>query len=174
EFYPPFQLELGEPDDLYICDDTTTAIFDLTQNIPIILDGLDMTDYEIQFFETQADAEANINPIINPDAYEGFNEQTIYVLALQISTGCTALLDFNLYISPLGEAQNPEFDYSDHIFCSLESEVIVSQTPEALGGTYSATPDGLAINSTRGTINVSRSTPGVYEVTYTVEPNSCR
>src|SRR5690606_28206843 len=68
---------------------------------------------------------------------------------------------------------NVEFDYPDHLFCNLENMVEVSELPVTLGGTYSATPDGLAIDSTTGTINVSGSTPGVYEVTYTVEPNSC-
>src|SRR5690606_32811353 len=130
EFFPPIDLELGEPDDLYICDDVATGIFDLTQNTPVILDGLDITDYIVQFFETETDAEANINPITDPDAYEGYNGQTIYVLVSQISTGCTTVLEFDLIISPLGQEQNPEFDYPEHIFCSLVGEVEVSQIPE--------------------------------------------
>src|SRR5690606_34151811 len=79
----------------------------------------------------------------------------------------------DLLIVPLGEAQSPEFDYPEHIFCSLDGEVLVSESPEALGGTYSATPAGLSLNANTGAINVSGSTPGVYEVTYYVPENAC-
>src|SRR5690606_32301582 len=48
-----------------------------------------------------------------------------------------------------------------------------SESPEALGGTYSATPAGLSLNANTGAINVSGSTPGVYEVTYYVPENAC-
>lgn len=42
------------------------------------------------------------------------------------------------------------------------------------GGTYSASPAGLSINSTTGTIDLGASTPGTYTVTYTFNSgNNC-
>src|SRR5690606_23675388 len=133
EFYPPVVLELGTPEDLYVCDDTATAIFDLTQNTPVILDGLNLADYTIQYFETQADAEAGVNPIMNPELYEGYDGQTIYVLVTQITAGCTAVLEFDLHITPLTDPQ-VDFSYPQNIFCSLDSVATVSQSPVTTGG----------------------------------------
>lgn len=48
-------------------------------------------------------------------------------------------------------------------------------TPAATGGTYTATPAGLAVNPVTGIIDVATSTPGTYQVTYsiTATPTQC-
>jgi valyl-tRNA synthetase len=46
--------------------------------------------------------------------------------------------------------------------------VTLSGTNAYIGGTYSASPTGLNINSTTGSITPSLSTSGSYTVTYTI------
>ncbi|MEI6436261.1 MAG: hypothetical protein WCP32_15610, partial [Bacteroidota bacterium] len=58
--------------------------------------------------------------------------------------------------------------YSGNPFCkSVATAQSVTQTG-ATGGTYSASPTGLSINSSTGAITPSTSTAGTYTVTYTI------
>lgn len=55
--------------------------------------------------------------------------------------------------------------------CTSTGTASVSRTGNA-GGTYTSTPAGLSINPTNGGINTLLSTPGTYEVVYTIAPSS--
>ena len=57
--------------------------------------------------------------------------------------------------------------YTGSPFCQTAGPVMVMQTGTA-GGTYSAAPAGLSINSSTGTITPSTSTAGTYTITYTI------
>lgn len=57
--------------------------------------------------------------------------------------------------------------YSGSPFCTSETSISVNLT-NPNSGTYSASPSGLSINATTGTINPSLSLPGTYTVTYVV------
>lgn len=60
------------------------------------------------------------------------------------------------------------FRYDTTIACQNGSDVTpVIKLP---GGTFSATPAGLSLNSTTGVIDVSASTVGTYTVTYSIGP----
>ncbi|WP_299683666.1 choice-of-anchor L domain-containing protein [uncultured Dokdonia sp.] len=88
---------LGTPEDLFIDegDQDGLAIFDLTVNIPMILNGEDPTDFTISYYETQQDAEAQVNAIAMPNAYQNIaNPQTIYVRTMNSTTGCRAISNF--------------------------------------------------------------------------------
>ena len=59
--------------------------------------------------------------------------------------------------------------YSPDTFCETNSPVDVQlSSGSTLGGTYSAFPAGIAIDSKTGTITASSSTPGTYTITYNV------
>ena len=61
--------------------------------------------------------------------------------------------------------------YSGTPYCiSLGTAQNVTLTGTS-GGTYSASPSGLSINSSTGAITPSTSTPGTYTVTYTIPPS---
>jgi len=65
-------------------------------------------------------------------------------------------------------AQSTSISYSGSPFCkSLSTGQAVSQIGTS-GGTYSASPSGLSINSSSGTITPSSSTTGTYTVSYTI------
>ena len=65
EFYPDLFLNTPEPNDLSICTSATTAVFDLTQNTPVVLASFPTpSDYTVTYFLTEADALANTNAIV--------------------------------------------------------------------------------------------------------------
>jgi hypothetical protein len=65
-------------------------------------------------------------------------------------------------------AQSTSISYSGSPFCkSLSTGQAVSQIGTS-GGTYSASPSGLSINTSTGAITPSSSTAGTYTVTYTI------
>jgi len=61
----------------------------------------------------------------------------------------------------------PAISYVGSPFCTTSAQVNVNQTG-ASGGTYSASPSGLTINSSSGTITPSSSLSGTYTITYFV------
>src|SRR5690606_11833474 len=79
------------PDDLVQCDPSgTTSTFDLTVQIPIILDGQSPDDLNVSFHVSEADASNNANPIDPADAYTNTsNPQTIWVRVEKVdNTDC--------------------------------------------------------------------------------------
>ncbi|RKZ99853.1 MAG: hypothetical protein DRQ45_08125, partial [Gammaproteobacteria bacterium] len=65
------------------------AIFDLTTKIDEILNGQDPSIYQVLFYESQADADAMLNPIQEPEAYTNIsNPQVIYVVIHNSETEC--------------------------------------------------------------------------------------
>jgi len=70
------------PNDLEACDELGDGIetFDLTSQIPTILDGIDPATVDLSFHVTQSDAEVNQNAIATPEAHmNASNPQTIFV-----------------------------------------------------------------------------------------------
>jgi hypothetical protein len=84
--------------DLTVVDDDGDGFttFDLTSKIPEILNG--QTGMDINFYESQADADANVNVIANPTTYfNSSNPQTIYYRMEDIINSCSAAINsFNL------------------------------------------------------------------------------
>ncbi len=64
-------------------------------------------------------------------------------------------------------APSASIAYSGSPYCSSAGTVPVTRTGTS-GGTYSASPSGLALNTSNGTINPGNSTAGSYTVTYTI------
>jgi S-adenosylmethionine/arginine decarboxylase-like enzyme len=89
-------------------DDTQSPIdltecgnpFDLTENDATILGSLNPSDYEINYFLTQTDAELGTNIITNPTTFNSTsNPQTIYAGIQNYNTGCNLVKEFELIIS---------------------------------------------------------------------------
>ncbi len=112
------------PANIDLCDDNASGngqeVFDLTQNETFLLDGeLGVTP---TYHETLTDAEAGTNPIQFPDTYTNTNIpiQTIYVRVTNDITGCFAIVDFDIIVNPLPEA-NP---VATLIACELNTDGI--------------------------------------------------
>jgi gliding motility-associated-like protein len=131
------------PVDLNECDDNATGdgqeVFDLTTNEAFILNGeLGVTP---TYYETLADAEADTNLIQFPENYTNTDipVQTIYVRVTNDTTDCFAIINFDVIVDPLAEA-NP---VPTLIACELNTDGIYAFDLEVqsdeIRGTQSAT-----------------------------------
>ncbi len=93
---------LVTPPDLEACDEGNdgTEIFDLTAQIPTILDGQDPVDFNISFHLTDLDAQANTSPILTPDMYASTaNPETVWVRVENVSEPtCYNTVTFDLIL----------------------------------------------------------------------------
>lgn len=88
---------------------TGTAIFDLTSNDGLLVNGV--PDVFVTYYPTIFDAEINANVILNPATYPGSNGQQIGVRVTNTTTLCSVVKSFYLYIT------NPDIVYiPDPIF----------------------------------------------------------
>ena len=131
------------PVDMNECDDNATGdgqeVFDLTTNEAFILNGeLGVTP---TYYETLADAEADTNPIQFPENYTNTDipVQTIYVRVTNDTTDCFTIINFDVIVDPLPEA-NP---VPTLIACELNTDGIYAFDLEVqsdeIRGTQSAT-----------------------------------
>ncbi len=91
--------QITQPNNLFINegDGDGFAIFDLTVNIPVMLGGLNPSDYEVFFYENEADAEIDVLRIANPTAYiNTTNPDIVYVRVENLNTGCFIITSFEI------------------------------------------------------------------------------
>lgn len=133
------ELIYANPDDLFVCNTgTTSGIFDLTQNDAIISAPTpDPGDFEITYHESQADADADSNPITPTDAasYSGTDGQIIYVRFEYKTSGCFETVSFilNLLDQPLISAVTDMVTCDDISNDGLHSFNLSDQTLNILG-----------------------------------------
>ena len=131
------------PIDLDECDYDASGdgqeVFDLTTNEAFILNG--QLGVTTTYYETLTDADAGINFIQFPENYTNTDipRQTIYVRVTNNVTGCYAIIDFDVIVDPLPEA-NP---VATLIACELNTDGIYAFDLEVqsdeIRGTQSAT-----------------------------------
>ncbi len=94
------------PPDIKICNTVNGKVsVDLTQQTPLILNGLSEASYTISYFTSQADADANANAITTLGAFAtdiSKSPQTIYVrMDLGSGSTCYSTTNFKIIINPL-------------------------------------------------------------------------
>ncbi len=90
---------ITQPNNLFIDegDGDGFAIFDLTVNIPVMLAGLNASDYEVSFYVTEIDSQNDTNRLLNTTTFlNTSNPQTIYVRVENVNTGCYILTSFEI------------------------------------------------------------------------------
>ena len=97
----------------------------------------------------------------------GLNGGDVYSFTVTDGNGCP----YTVNGGPFPPSQNPGFNYLLSALCvtSGASNPVVTGVA---GGTFTATPAGLTINSTTGQITPATSSVGTYNVTYTT-PGPC-
>ncbi|WP_179336567.1 DUF7619 domain-containing protein [Winogradskyella ludwigii] len=105
---------------LYACsfDGSGFAQFDLSQATPLIIGS--QTDVTVSYYETQADADNNVNPLnaISPYANIIPNYQILYVRVESTTSDCVEMAFLNLIVS--GVAPLPTI--SDYIVCDEDQD----------------------------------------------------
>ncbi|HEX8562838.1 MAG TPA: PKD domain-containing protein, partial [Flavobacterium sp.] len=94
----------AQANDLFSC-----STFDLNENIPVILNGLDPAYYPIMFHHSQDDAENVFDEITNPGNYPGVDGEIIYYsIQDQLTTaGCIYTGQFQLHVTEPAAATQP-------------------------------------------------------------------
>ena len=105
---PPVNLIIEEP------NSDSVAIFDLTQNTPIVLGTNDSFNYTVLYYETLLDAESNTNPIsesVNSNYVNLSNPQTIFVRVFNNLINCGSDIEsFELVVIDLGPSNDTDKD----------------------------------------------------------------
>ncbi len=101
-----------EPSALEVCDNDTDGfgLFDLSLANQEILNGLDPLDFEISYYETLDNANAETNPITTPLAYTNVSPftQDIYVRVENIDTECYNTTALTLIVNELPVLIQPD------------------------------------------------------------------
>ena len=99
-----------------------------------------------------------------------------YTVTYEVNAGgCTISDDFTIIVvEPLG---TPTISYDRASYCVTDANPILTVSPIPPNAfltdeSFSATPTGLALNTTTGAIDLATSTPGTYTVTLT-RTNAC-
>ncbi|MEM6514631.1 MAG: choice-of-anchor L domain-containing protein [Bacteroidota bacterium] len=88
----------SEVNDLFECSASPNAEFNLDDNNPVILGSLNPTDFTINYYETEEDAQNGTNPL--PSQYTNLtNPQTVFASVIDNTTNCVATTSFDLVIS---------------------------------------------------------------------------
>ncbi|WP_336514476.1 gliding motility-associated C-terminal domain-containing protein [Pollutibacter soli] len=94
---------------------------------------------------------------------------TYYIKAVS-STGCADIKPVTVVINAAPVAS---ISYAGSPYCTSNTTTVnVTRTGQS-GGTYSASPAGLVINSSTGELNIANSTPGTYTITYSFSNGTC-
>ncbi|MBT8286798.1 MAG: PKD domain-containing protein, partial [Bacteroidia bacterium] len=92
------------PPDLEICDDASNdgfGNFDLESQTATVLGAQNPADFTVTYHETQADADADINPLVSPYTNTS-NPQTIYFRVEEnVNPSCYGTSFFQLIVNPL-------------------------------------------------------------------------
>lgn len=83
--------------------------------------------------------------------------------ALVTSGLCAAQYSVPVSVT-VNQNDNPSFSYSSSVFC--QGAPNAAPTITTPGGTFTATPPGLSINSANGIIDLSTSAAGIYTITH--------
>ena len=136
----------NDPQDIIVCDDNGDGLnsFNFDTDISLqIINGQSTTDFEVLYFNNQADAEANISgtALPNPHKVNAGSSETIFArIHNKNYNTCFDIVDFNITVTGLPVPETP----SDYAFCdntSVESDtdgfvndfILESKDAEILG-----------------------------------------
>lgn len=165
----------GQPEDLFGCEANSDgfALFDLSTNNNIILNGLSPNDYSITYHEIESDAITGSSPLPNLYTNSTADFQEIYVRITDNSNGeIIDFLSFNLIVQP-----SPEFNLDGGSICidGITGEVspsylyVVNANFDMDMASYIWTLNGMPIPGAGPVIEVTEA--GEYSVTVNV--NAC-
>lgn len=107
---------------------------------------------------------ASTGAITPSSSTEGTYAVTYTVTAAEGCTEVPTSTEVIITLTPV----TPTISYTGSPFCTSPSSPVAVSHSGATGGSYSASPSGLTINSSSGTITPSTSSSGTYTITYFV------
>ena len=98
------------PTALELCDDNLDQVvqFDLSDSVTELLNGIEVSDVVISYYETEENASSSNNAINTPMAYSNIsNPQTVWIRVEYPETGCEKLTSLELIVNPLPVIAQP-------------------------------------------------------------------
>ncbi len=149
---------INTPEDMHICTFAESQQVNLTSQNSSILGNLNVNNFEVKYYLSEEEALLNINEISNPEAYEAYDEEIIYVAVENENTLCVNTTAFQIFLEPFPESGAD----TDYVLCYDDLPLII----DAYTGNDTDTYQWYN-NSTSSQIEVMQ--PGVYHVTITSE-----
>ena len=190
-------LSISEPTpntelDYIVCDTTSGSdtdgigAFDLTSKNTLVLSGLSTYQYNISYYNTLVDADANTNPISSPNNYIGSNEVIYVRVESSINSECVQISQMNLMVQDTCDdisvnllsywsAPRPGFTYRNMLIvknngASTVSSGSVTFTKDAIveysGSTGLSASNTITPTATGFTLDFVDLLPGESEVIY--------
>ena len=179
------------PQPILVCSpDAAPYIYNLRQNDPIILNGLESSLYSMSYYLSSADANAGTNPIGNPNAFSSFGGgQVVFVRIEDTNSGCHITRSFalNNAISPTATPPGPmtgcDDDRNGFEVFNLEDQLggildgvdpdavtVTFHTSLANANTNTAVPTPTAFQASVGSVTIfarvtNNETPTCYSIT---------
>lgn len=167
------------------CDETLTITYQGINDVPTVttpvnycatetaspLTATAPSGYTLEWYTVAVGGTGDANAPTPSTATVG---TTTYYVALVDSNGCAGpRTPINVVVNDL-ITPVVNFTYDSNEFCtSSTNPVLVPATGFTAGGTYSATPSGLTIDSATGAINLATSLAGTYVITYDLPRVDC-
>jgi gliding motility-associated-like protein len=123
-----------DPTEIVVCQNTGAATVDLTSRAAETLNGLDNALYAVAYYNSQADADAQANPIAVPAIYDVTASEIVFVRVTDTATGCFEIQELNIVYSQAVFNAVPDLELCDDLSANgLEQFNLEVQSPDILG-----------------------------------------
>lgn len=149
----------ANPVEAFVCgDDPNIPVnYDLTENEGAIVDGQNPLDFSFEYYISQTNAEAQVNPITNPQSYEASgNSSVIFVRVESNQSGNSTIVEMylNFILNPIVEFNGP------YTICDGQSIVLIptisdNQQYSYLWNTGETTPEIIVTEAGLYTLTVT-------------------
>ncbi len=142
------ELPSASPPDAISCDPNGPGSFDLTIIENFMLAGLNATEYNVSFYESEIDAQNQTNVIPTVSNYQGLsNPQTLYVRVQDNTFDCVVIYPFQLIVDDVFAAPVQDVVACDNdtdgitaiTLADFDSQVAPGYTPGTVTVSYYAT-----------------------------------
>lgn len=149
----------------------TTPVEYCINTVPVALEATPMANYTLKWF-TQEVGGTGTTTVPTPDT--SLAGTAVYYVSHVDQNGCEGPRVAITVVVNAKAIPVVGFAYDATEYCTAGANpVIALDNGFATGGTFTATPVGLTIDAATGAIDITQSTPGVYEVVYNLPEIGC-
>jgi len=123
-----------QPTDIIVCQNSGSVTVDLTTNDDEIRNGLVATDYDVTYFNSDSDAQADTNPILTPDALPVSANTTVWARVFDNVNNCFTTEQVNVVFQEVIYNSVPAMESCDDLSGDeIESFDLTTQIAGILG-----------------------------------------
>ncbi|WP_397303324.1 gliding motility-associated C-terminal domain-containing protein [Nonlabens ulvanivorans] len=128
-----------QPADIIVCQNTGSVTVDLTAKDDEIRNGLVASDYDVTYFNSDADAQADMNPILTPDAFAVTTSTTVWARVFDNVNSCFKTEQVNVTFQEVNYNTVADLELCDDLSADqVETFDLTSQIAGILGSQSSA------------------------------------